>query len=497
VVGYLINPSTYADVPKDDADHERYVASAEAIRATIGTLREQDLAEAEFKDKVPHEDDQLQGDENWGPKTTAVPEDPLPDVDVSTLVNWGPDIPEDVKPRLEEVLRKNAAAFGVGGRLGHVDTKVPIPLKPDTQPISLPMYGASPAKREVIDKQMDAWFEAEVIEPSTSPWGFPCIVVYRNGKPRLCVDYRKLNKRTVLDEFPIPRQSEILQALSSAQVLSSFDALAGFTQLEMSDDAKEKTAFRSHRGLWQFHWMPFGLRNGPSVFQRVMQGVLSPYLWLFTLVYIDDIVVFSKSWDEHLVHLDKVLRAITSAGITLSPLKCFVGYSSILLLRQKVSWLGLSTHKEKVAAIQELVRPTHISDLQKFLGMCVYFAAYTLLRVHRGPAISSFEEGSEVRMEGGTGYCVPASEGRTRWHAHARTSNSRPAVSSVHRPFRLRTGIKLTANTAGPCERLTGNLRLRPAEKRMGNGVACSALVHQLNQGRDGVGGKGRVGGDV
>jgi hypothetical protein len=72
------------------------------------------------------------------------------------------------------------------------------------------MYGASPAKREVIDKQLDAWFEAEVIEPSVSPWGFPCIVVYRNGKPRLCVDYRKLNEHTVPDEFPIPRQSEIL-----------------------------------------------------------------------------------------------------------------------------------------------------------------------------------------------------------------------------------------------------------------------------------------------
>jgi hypothetical protein len=319
VVGHLLDPETYADRPKDEAEMQKYTASADAIRTTIGTLCEQDLANASFEERVPHAEDLLEGDHNWGPKTTAVPEDPLPDVDMSTLVNWGPDIPVDVKPRLEEVLCKNAVAFGVGGRLGHVDTKVPIPLKPDTQPISMPMYGASPAKREVINKQMDAWFEAEVIEPSVSPWGFPCIVVYRNGKPRLCVDYRKLNERMVPDEFPIPRQSEILQALSGAQVLSSFDALAGFTQLEMADDAKEKMAFRSHRGLWQFWRMPFGLRNGPSVFQRVMQGVLAPFLWLFTLVYIDDIVVFSKSWEEHLGHLDKVLGAIASAGITLSP----------------------------------------------------------------------------------------------------------------------------------------------------------------------------------
>jgi hypothetical protein len=92
------------------------------------------------------------------------------------------------------------------------------------------------------------------------------VVVFRNGKPRLAVDYRKLNAETVADEFPIPRQSDIIQALLGAQVLSSFDALAGFNQVEMEEEAREKTAFRSHRGLWQFKRMPFGLRNGPSIF---------------------------------------------------------------------------------------------------------------------------------------------------------------------------------------------------------------------------------------
>ena len=122
--------------------------------------------------------------------------------------------------------------------------------------------------------------------------------------------------------------------------------------------------------------MPFGLRNGPSIFQRIMQGVLSPFLWLFALVYIDDIVVYSKSWEDHLEHLDRVLRAIAASRITLSPAKCFVGYSSILLLGQKVSPLGLSTHKEKVQAIMGLAHPTSVSDLQKLLGMVVYLSAY-------------------------------------------------------------------------------------------------------------------------
>lgn len=94
--------------------------------------------------------------------------------------------------------------------------------------------------------------------------------------------------------------------------------------------------------------MPFGLKNGPSIFQRTMQNILSPYLWLFTLVYIDDIVVYSKNYEEHLLHLDKVLEAIERAGLTLSPKKCHLFYGSILLLGHKVSRLGLSTHEEKV-----------------------------------------------------------------------------------------------------------------------------------------------------
>ena len=117
-----------------------------------------------------------------------------------------------------------------------------------------------------------------------SPWGFPVVVVYCNGKPRLVADYRKLDAKTVLDEFPISRQSEIIQTLSGSQVLLSFDALAGFTRLDMDETEKEKTAFRCHLGLWQFKRMPFGLRNGPSIFQRLMQNVLAPFLWIFALV---------------------------------------------------------------------------------------------------------------------------------------------------------------------------------------------------------------------
>ena len=114
--------------------------------------------------------------------------------------------------------------------------------------MSLPPFPVSPEKRAAIDKQMNTWISAGVIEPSKSPWGFLAFffIAYRNIKPRMVIDYRKLNAVTIPDEFPLPRQEDILQALTGAQWLSTFDALAGFTQLEITEEEREKTAFRTH-----------------------------------------------------------------------------------------------------------------------------------------------------------------------------------------------------------------------------------------------------------
>jgi hypothetical protein len=314
--------------------------------------------------------------EEYGPKTAAMPDSTVyPSSEMEQLLDIG-SLPDHLKEKAWAMLKKRVNAFGFDGRLGHHPAKVHVWTKAGQEPIAVPMYGSSPEKRRVINSQLDKWFEQGVIEPSISPWSAPVVIAYRNGKPRFCVDYRKLNAVTIADEFLIPRQSEILSSLSGAQVLSSLDALSGFTQLEIAEEDVEKTAFRTHRGLAQFKRMPFGLRNGPSIFQRVMQGILSPYLWLFALVYIDDIVVYSKSYEEHIDHLDQVLGAIENAGITLSPAKCHLFYSSILLLGHKVSRLGLSMHLEKVKAILELERPKKLAQLQAFLGMAVYFSLF-------------------------------------------------------------------------------------------------------------------------
>lgn len=117
---------------------------------------------------------------------------------------------------------------------------------PGTKPISMAPYYASPAKREAIDKQIDLWLSQGVIEESRSPWGAPVIIVYRNNKPRVCIDFRRLNKATVADQHPIPKQTDILQALSGAQYLSVFDALSGFMQLEFDEVSRPITAIQTH-----------------------------------------------------------------------------------------------------------------------------------------------------------------------------------------------------------------------------------------------------------
>ena len=321
----------------------------------------------------PLAEDPLEG----GPKGSETPPDLVKTGELLKAVNISKDLTVDQAKALHKLLLTNHLAFGLDGRLGSHPGELEIKLRPESKEISLPPFGSSsPAKREVMDEQIDTWLNNGVISPSKSPWGAPAFIVYRNGKPRMVIDYRRLNAITIPDEFPLPRQEDILQALTGSQWLSTLDALAGFTQITIKKDDREKTAFRTHRGLHQFNRMPFGLRNGPSTFQRVMQGVLASYLWVFTLVYIDDIVVYSTTFEDHLKHLDLVFKAIIKGNITLAPNKCHFAYQSLLLLGQKVSRLGLSTHKEKVGTIVQLAEPKNVSELQTFLGMMVYFSAY-------------------------------------------------------------------------------------------------------------------------
>jgi len=335
--------------------------------------------ETEVFEPIEQDYQDRQPDIPYGPKLAEVPDqEDIPSQELITSLDFNPKLSKHQRSQLEEVVKRNRKAFSLDGRIGeYSDIKYTIKLKDDAEPISMPPYHASPEKRKDIDKQIDKWFSQGVIRESDSPWGAPVIVVYRNGKARVCIDYRCVNAVTQADKYPLPRQTDILRALSGSQWLSTFDVLSGFHQLEIVEEHRHITAFCTHKHrLLEFTRLPFGLRNGPAVFQRVMNKVLAKFLWLFVLVYIDDIVIYSQSFEHHIQHLDSVLHTIAKANITLSPPKCHIGYQSLILLRQRVSRLGISTHQEKIDAVDAMKPPTKVKELQMFLGFVNYFAIY-------------------------------------------------------------------------------------------------------------------------
>ena len=211
-----------------------------------------------------------------GPKTYEVSEGIISSNRLIKELDINPELPPVKRQRLEPVIQANQLSFGLDNQLGHLDAKVQIPSIPGAKPISLPPFPSSPAKQEIIDKQTDKWIQLGIIEPSRSPWAAPAFIVYQNGKPRMVVDYRKLNEIAISDEFPLPKQEDILQALVRCQWLSTLDVLARFMQLEVDPKEREKLAFRTHHGLWQFIQMPFGYKNGPSIFSKGHAKCISP-----------------------------------------------------------------------------------------------------------------------------------------------------------------------------------------------------------------------------
>lgn len=194
----------------------------------------------------------------------------------------------------------------------------------DAPPIRLRPYRTSPGQREEIDTQITDMLSQNIIQESVSPWAAPVVLVKKkDGTTRFCVDYRKLNEITKKDSYPLPRIDDTLDALQGSQIFSTLDLRSGYWQIELHPTAKEKSAFITHKGLYEFTVLPFGLCNLPSTFQRLMEHVLRGLNWKTCLIYIDDIIIYSQSFEEHLQHLEDVFLRLRQANVKLKPSKCF------------------------------------------------------------------------------------------------------------------------------------------------------------------------------
>ena len=229
-------------------------------------------------------------------------------------------------------------------------------------------------KRQVVDREIDKMLEDDIIEPSSSPWASPLVLVpKKDGQVRTCVDYRKVNSLTQRDPYPLPSIDDIFDSMTGANVFSTLDLRSGYWQIPMAESSKDKTAFICHRGLYQFKRMPFGLRNAPAVFQRFMNKVLAPFLGRFCCVYLDDIVVFSKTQEEHEGHLQQIFTVLQEHNLKLKPGKCHLQLTRIKLLGYIISKDGKRSDPEKVEALSQMAWPTTVKQVRSFLGLSGYY----------------------------------------------------------------------------------------------------------------------------
>lgn len=252
----------------------------------------------------------------------------------------------------------------------HIRLKDDTPFKERPRPIH-------PSDREAVKQHLRELLDAGVIRESESPFASPLVLVRKkNGKIRLCVDYRKLNARTIKDAYALPNIEETFSALSGAKWFSVMDLKSGYYQVEMAEEDKHKTAFICPLGFWEFNRMPQGITNAPSTFQRLMERCVGDLHLNEVLVFLDDLIVFSETLEEHEARLMRVLQRLKDYGLKLSPEKCHFFKSSVKYLGHVVDAQGVHTDPDKTSVLKNWPRPINHEELEKFLGFAGYYRRF-------------------------------------------------------------------------------------------------------------------------
>ena len=224
-----------------------------------------------------------------------------------------------------------------------------------------------------LKKQLDIQERMGLIRPSSSPWGCGVLFVKKkDGTDRLCVDYRPLNKKTIKNKYPLPNINELFEQLKGAQVFSKLDLRMGYHQIRIREEDIPKTAFRTSCGSYEYTVMSFGLANAPPTFSRMMNFIFNPYTNEFVLVYLDDILVFSKNKKDHAKHLRLVLDKLREHQFYAKFSKCEFWLDEVLYLGHIISAKGIAVNPEKVSAIVNWEPPQNVKQLRSFLGLASY-----------------------------------------------------------------------------------------------------------------------------
>ena len=253
----------------------------------------------------------------------------------------------------------------------HIKLTDPIPFKEAYRRIPSQMY-------DEVKAHIQEMLDFGAIRPSNSPWASAIVLDRKkDGRLRFCIDLRRLNSRTVKDAYSLPKIESILDSLLGAKIFSTLDLKAGYWQVEMAEECKAYTAFTcGPLGFYECNTMPFGATNAPPTFQRLMHDCLGDLNMRWCIVYLDDIIIFSDSKEEHLKRLEAVFQKLAAAGLKLKPSKCFLFREEIEYLGHVVSGTGISTNPKKVEAVAKWPTPKTVYDVRSFLGFVGYYRRF-------------------------------------------------------------------------------------------------------------------------
>ena len=257
------------------------------------------------------------------------------------------------------------------------DEEYDIQIPPWEVPVKFNDRRWSAKEIQQISDEISKLLKGKFIEPANGPWASRLVlVVKKDGSTRVCVDYRGVNEKTITDAYPTPVLEQVVGTLAGNVWFSTLDAEKGYYQIKLSERSKQITAFTCPFGLFQWSKMPFGLKNAPAYFQRVMDMALSGLSWKCCMVFFDDIVVFSRTWEQHLIDLAEVFDRLRSKNITLNFGKCEFARNELVYLGHLVDKNGLRPNPVKVEAVARFQEPVNVAQLRRFLGMTGQFRRF-------------------------------------------------------------------------------------------------------------------------
>jgi hypothetical protein len=284
----------------------------------------------------------------------------------------------EIQPDVAKLLTEFADVFAEPqGLPPHRQYDHALTLEAGAQPPNIKPYRYSPAQKDEIESQVLEMLRTGVITHSMSPYAAPVLLVKKKDSSwRFCIDYRRLNSITIKNKFPLPIVDELLDELAGAALFSKLDLRAGYHQIRMREEDEEKTAFKTHHGHFQFRVMPFGLTNAPATFQCLMNSIFAQHTRKSVIVFLDDILVYSASISDHLVHLRQVLDLLRQHQLYAKASKCSFAQDRIEYLGHVISGAGVATDTEKTQAMHNWPIPTSATELRGFLGLTGYYRKF-------------------------------------------------------------------------------------------------------------------------